>query len=277
MILEVLQSPLMQRAFIVGILAGIACGVIGSFVVVRRLTFISGAIAHSVLGGVGAAVYLGIRPIYGVLITSQIAALVIGWISRKAREKEDALIAAVWAVGMAAGILLAAHTPGYSADLMSYLFGNILLISIADIWWVGVLDIVILIVVVFLYKELVATCFDEEYAEIRNVATTTIYLILLCLIAVTIVILMRVVGLIMLIALLALPATIAMRYTAHMVYMMIIASVIGVACTVIGLFVAYICDCPAGAMIVFVTALAFMLDYGVHSVIRVINAKKNST
>ena len=204
--------PFLQTALAAGLLASIGCGVAGAFVVVKRLAFLAGGIAHSVLGGMGAAIYYGLDPLAGALIAAVISALLIGWVRLAWRTQEDTLIGALWAIGMAVGILYISKTPGYATDLMSYLFGNILLVPARDLWFMAGLDLLLLVTVALFYRQFLAVSFDEEFARLRGVPVAFFYLLLLVLVAVTVVLLIQVVGLILVIALLTLPAAVAAQY-----------------------------------------------------------------
>ncbi|MFP4037565.1 MAG: metal ABC transporter permease, partial [Desulfobacteraceae bacterium] len=180
------RHAFLRNAVLTGILASIPCGVIGAYVVSRRITYIAGAIAHSVLAGLGAARYCQtacgihwIHPIHGAVIASLVSALVIGMVSLYGREREDTVIGAVWAVGMALGILFIYKTPGYNEDLMSYLFGNILMVSSRELWLMIGLDVLILVFSLLFYNRFLAICFDEEFALIRGVHVRFYYLALL--------------------------------------------------------------------------------------------------
>lgn len=254
------QHGFLQNALLSGLLAGIGCGVMGSFVVVKRIGFLAGGIAHSVLAGMGAALFFGFSPTLGAVIAAIVSALVIGLISRHAGEQEDTLIAAIWAVGMAIGILFISKTPGYNTELMSYLFGNILMVSSQEILWMLLLDIAVLATVGLFYKQFLAVSFDEEFATLRSLPVTTIYLLLLCLIAITVVLLIQVVGLILVIALLTLPAAIAGHYTQTLLGMMSIATLLGMSFTSIGLAISYSPDLPAGATIILLAGLAYLVS-----------------
>lgn len=254
------QHGFLQNALIAGLLASIGCGVMGSFVVVKRIGFLAGGIAHSVLAGMGAALFFGFSPTLGAMIAAIVSALLIGLITRYAGEQEDTLIAALWAVGMAIGILFIAKTPGYNTELMSYLFGNILMVSGREIGWMLALDLAVLITVGAFYKQFLAISFDEEFATLRGLPVTLIYLLLLCLVAITVVLLIQVVGLILVIALLTLPAAIAGHYTHTLLGMMIIATGLGMCFTSIGLAVSYGPDLPAGATIILIAGMAYILS-----------------
>lgn len=249
----------MQNALIGGLLASVACGIAGSYVVVKRIGYMAGGIAHAVLGGMGLAYFLGRNPVAGAIITALLAALVIGIVGIYWRKQEDTAISALWAVGMAAGVLFISATPGYNVDLMSYLFGNILMIPRHNLYLIFWLDLGIVLFVLLFYKQLLAVSFDEEFAELRQVPVKLFSLLLLCLVALTVVILIQVVGLIMVIALLALPAAIAGQFVNALGKMMLIAMALGVLFTSGGLAVSYQYDLPSGAVTVLLTGLAYLL------------------
>ncbi len=253
------NQAFMQNAVIIGLLASVACGVMGTYVVVRRLVFISGGISHTVLGGMGIAYYYGGNPIHGAVVTALVAAIVIGFVSLRYHEYEDTIIGALWAVGMAVGILFIYKTPGYNVDLMSYLFGNILMVERQNVYLLIYLDALIILLVVLFYKRFLAVCFDEEYSELQGIGVVTTYLLLLCLIALTVVILIQVVGIILVIALLTLPAATARYYTHTLGQMMILASILGALFTTSGLVVSYEPNLPAGATIIVIAGLAYLL------------------
>jgi zinc transport system permease protein len=264
----------LRYALAAGVLAGIAFGVIGSYVVVRRISYLAGAIAHCVLGGIGAALYLEqvhaltwADPMLGAVAAALAAALIIGLVSLYAREREDTVISALWVLGMAAGIVLIAKTPGYS-DPMSYLFGNILLITPADVWIVLMLDALILALVILFYNRLQAVCFDEEFSRLRGLNTRALYLLLLCLTAVTIVLLIRIVGIVMVVALLSLPAAMAARFCARLWQMMIVATAVSMVCIAAGLWISYSFDLPAGATIVLIAGGAYLACFGAQALRR---------
>jgi zinc transport system permease protein len=236
----------LQSALIAGLLASVGCGVIGTFVVVKRIAFMAGGIAHSVLGGMGAALYFGADPFLGALIAAIFSALLIGAVRLSWKTQEDTLIGALWAIGMAVGVLFIAKTPGYSSDLMSFLFGNILLVPTRELWWMAGLDLGLVATVALFYRQFLAVTFDEEFARLRGVPVTFFYLLLLCLVAVTVVLLIQVVGLILVIALLTLPAAIAAHYVHSLGAMMLIATGLGALFTTLGLALSFGPDLPTG-------------------------------
>jgi len=249
----------MQNAVIIGLFASVACGIMGTYVVVKRIVFISGGISHTVLGGMGIAYYYGYHPIYGAVVSALVAAIVIGLVSLRYHQYEDTIIGALWAIGMAVGILFIYKTPGYNIDLMSYLFGNILMVDKGSVYLVASLDALIIALVLLFYKRFLAVCFDEEYSQLQGIGVVTTYLLLLCLIALTIVILIQVVGIILVIALLTLPAATARYYVRSLGQMMILASLLGAVFTTSGLIVSYQPNLPAGATIIVIAGLAYLL------------------
>lgn len=255
-----LQFGFLQKAFLGGLLASIGCGIMGSYVVVKRIGFLAGGISHAVLGGMGAALFFGLSPMGGALVAALAAALLIGWASLQWKEREDTLIGALWAVGMAIGIIFISKTPGYSVNLMSYLFGNILMVPQQDIWLMALMDLVVLGTVWLFYRQFLAVSFDEEFARLRGVPVTRFYLLLLCMVAVTVVLLIQVVGLILVIALLTLPAAIAAQYFKSLGRMMFVASILGMIFTTAGLMVSYGLDLPAGATIILLAGLAYLIS-----------------
>jgi len=257
------QIPFLRYAFLAGLIASIAFGVVGSYVVARRITYIAGAISHCVLGGIGASLYAQSKgigwldPILGALIAALLAAIVIGLVSIHAREREDTVIGALWAIGMAVGLLFIASTPGY-VDPMSYLFGNILLVTQRDLWFIVGLDVVVVGVSWILYNNFLAVCFDEEYARIRGLNTSAYYLTLLCLTALTIVLLVRVVGIVMVVALLTLPAATAGRFARDLWQMMVLASLLCMVFVSGGLAASYSFNLPAGPVIIIFAGAVYL-------------------
>lgn len=254
------DQSFLQMSLLAGLLASLGCGVMGTFVVVKRITFLAGGIAHSVLAGMGAAVYFGFDPLLGALIAAIISALLIGWIRLNWKTQEDTLIGAIWAMGMAIGLLFISQTPGYASSLTSYLFGNILLVPEQDVWFMAILDLLLLVMVGLFYRQFLAVIFDEEFARLRGVPVSFFYLLLLCLIAVTVVLLIHVVGLILVIALLTLPAAIAGHYVHSLGGMMLIATLLGSTFTVGGLALSYSPNLPAGPTIILLAGSAYVIS-----------------
>ena len=253
-----LSYTFLQNALIGGLLASVACGIAGSYVVVKRIGYLAGGIAHSVLGGMGIAYYLGSDPMIGALCAAIVSALTIGLVSIYWGEKEDTLISAIWALGMSTGILFISQTPGYNIDLMGYLFGNILMIPDQELIRLLILDLVLIAAVIIFNRPLLAIVFDQEFARLRGLNTTVYYLLLLCLIAITVVMLIRVVGLILVIALLTLPAAIAGHVTQTLKQMMFVAVALGMLFTSSGLALSYSPDLPPGAVIILIAVVGYI-------------------
>lgn len=256
--LEILQYDFMVNAIIAGILASIACGIIGVYVVVKRIALISGGIAHASFGGIGISYFLGINPIVGVLPFSLAAALIIGTVSKRTDVAEDTIIGILWSLGMAIGIIFIGWTPGYAPDLMTYLFGNILTVPSSDITMILALDAMIILIVFALYKELMALCYDEEFSTVAGIPVEKLYLLLLCLIAMTVVVMIKVVGLILVIALLTVPAALSRDFTDDMKTMMYISVLFGSVFTIIGLALSYYFDIASGATIILVMSTVYI-------------------
>lgn len=257
--IDILQLEFMQRALVAGVLVSVACGVIGSYVVVNRFVFISGGIAHAAYGGIGLGYFAGINPVLGAILFSVGAALGMGLVQRKTKERADTIIGMMWAIGMALGIILIDLTPGYAADLMSYLFGSILTVPWADLVIMVALDTVIIVLVAAFYKELLAISFDETYAVTANVRVDTLHLLLFCLVALTVVMLMQVVGLILVIALLTMPAAIGAQFTSDLKRMMVLSVLLGMVFTTVGLWLSYVFDLTSGATIILTSACGYLL------------------
>lgn len=259
-ILDALQYGFMQRALMAGVLVSVACGIIGTYVVIKRVVFISGGIAHAAYGGIGLGYYLGISPTIGAVVFSLLSAFGMGVVQRKTRQRADTVIGAMWAIGMAVGIIFIDLTPGYKADLMSYLFGSILAVPGNDLVIMGILNVFIILMVLLFYKELLVISFDEDFATVENIPVGRMNLILLGMIALTVVMMMRVVGLIMVISLLTLPAAISAQFVKQMKSMMVLSSLLGMVFTTLGLFLSYFFNLTSGATIILVAGAAYLLS-----------------
>jgi zinc transport system permease protein len=258
------DAAFLRYALLAGALASISLGIIGAYVVTRRISYLGGAISHCVLSGIGLGIFLQVvggytwcHPMYGAVVSALLAALLIGLVSLYSREREDTIIGALWAVGMAVGILLFAATPGYT-DPMSYLFGDILLISPADLWLVAGLDLLVAGVGLVFYHKFQAVCFDQEFAELRGLPVKAIYLLLLCLTALTVVLLVRLVGIVMVVALLTLPAAVAGFFSRQLWQMMLLGTLICAALIALGLGVSFRYDLPTGPIIIVLSAAAYL-------------------
>ncbi|MBU2498426.1 MAG: metal ABC transporter permease [Proteobacteria bacterium] len=263
---EALQFEFMRNALMAGVLVSIVCGVLGTLVVVNRIVFISGGIAHAAYGGIGIALYTGLPPVIGAASFSLAVSMVMGAASLKSKQRADTIIGVMWALGMALGIILIERTPGYNVDVMSYLFGSILSVPRLDIWYMASLDLVVLLVIVLFYKEFIAMSYDEEFSFVVGMPVRLLYFILLAMISLSIVIIIRVVGLILVIALLTIPPYIAEKYTTSLGRMMVLSCILSIIFTLTGLWVSYRFDLTSGATIIMVAGLAFFVSMGIDSI-----------
>ena len=248
------------------LLASVTSGVIGSFVTIKRISFMAGSIAHSVLGGMGFSVWLQrsygwtwLDPIWGAFASAIGSALILGWIHLHYRQREDAVIAAIWSTGMAIGMIFLSLTPGTNVELLNYLFGNILWIERVDLIRLALLNGVILSIVAIRYRRFLALCFDEEQALLQGVAVRPLYLLLLSLVAVSIVLLMQIIGTILVIALLTIPATLASLFTHRLLVMMGVATLFSALFSTLGLATAHLLNWPPAATIALLAASAYLL------------------
>ena len=264
--LEALGTPFFQRVLLAGLLASVACGIIGSYVVAKRIASISGGLSHAAFGGIGLGYLTGIPPMLGAAGFGVLAALVVGVAQRRVRSGLDTLISMVWSVGMALGIVFVALSPGYAPDLMSYLFGSLLFVPWDYVALVALLDVVIVGVVLAFHPVFEAVCFDEEYAEASGVPAERVFLGLLVLTALAIVTLIRVVGVILAIALLTIPAATARRWVESLSAMMWLSVAICAGCTIGGLMLSHALSqsfdisVPPGPLIVLLAALFYVLS-----------------
>jgi len=266
-IAEALSYPFFQRALIAGLLASIACGVMGSLVVVRKISSIAGGLSHAAFGGVGLGYLFGFHPMIGALGFGILSAAGLGVAELRMRQGLDTLISMVWAIGMALGIVFVSLAPGQAPDLLGFLFGNILLVSPGYVLLVGALDVLVVFVVFVLFRQLRAICFDEEFSWVVGVPVAPLFLLLLVLVALTVVTLIRVVGVILVIALLTIPAAIARQWTDHLFRMMLLSTAVGAVSIASGLFLTYALssryglDLPTGPAIILLAAGLFGLSF----------------
>jgi zinc transport system permease protein len=256
--------PFLRNALFAGLLSSVLFGTIGSVVTVRRIASLAGAVSHAVLGGIGLALYLsatgivpGVPPVAGALCFAVLAALVIGTVSLKAKQREDTVISAIWAIGMSLGVLFMAKTPGYT-DPSSWLFGNILLISNRDLLFLAALDVIVLCLTRRFYPQIEASSFDAEFARVRGVPVDAVFLTLLAITAVAIVLLQTFVGLVMVIAMLTLPAGCSAAFSRSLAGMMLLSGVFSAFFSLCGLVAGWAFDLPVGAMTVSIAGAAFL-------------------
>ena len=265
---EILFAPelvLLRRALLLAILAAPVLGIVGSLVVTRRISSLAGASAHTALGGVGLALFLqrvcGLTwcsGTVGALIGAVTAAIVVGLVSIYAKEREDTVIGVVWALGMSIGLLFLDRTPGY-VDWQGYLFGNILLIPVPELWLTGALDLLVLVLIWCFYNRILAMSFDAVFARLRGIEVNLLYLLLLVLTALTVVMLIRIVGIILVIALLTLPGAASGALTRHLWSMMIVGSVLSWLFITSGLLASYFLDLPSGPAVVVIASVGYLM------------------
>ena len=269
-----LALPFFRHALAAGLLAAVACGVIGSYVVVKEIASISGGLAHAAFGGVGLGYLLGFDPMLGAVGFGLLSGAGIGVAYRRRTQGLETLVSMVWAVGMALGVIFLAMVPGYAPDLAAYLFGNILLVSPTWILLAALLDGAVLLAVVLWHRPLQALCFDEEFAEVVGVPVTALLLLLLGLTALTVVLLIRVVGVILVIALLTIPAATARPWAATLGRLMALSTAVGATAIVGGLWLAWWLsigpgiDLPTGPLIVIVAGALYGISKLVRSLVR---------
>lgn len=247
------------NAFFAALLASISCGIIGTYIVSKRLVFISGGITHASFGGIGIGYYLGFSPILGAAVFGVLSALGLEFLSRKSTIREDSAIGIMWSFGMAIGIIFVFISPGYAPNLMSYLFGSILTVSVSDIVLMSVLTLVLVLFFSLFYRNILYISFDEEYARAHQVPVHLYKYLLMILLALTIVLNIRVVGIILVISLLTIPQTTANLFTKSfhsIIYLSILMGFIG---SFGGLLLSYAINIPSGAAIIFSLVLLFLL------------------
>ncbi len=256
----VLTFNFLQNALAAAFLASFSCGISGTFVHINRITFITGGIAHAVLGGVGAAVFFGFSPMAGAIAVSIVFAVILGLIRFNGGQHEDTVISALWGCGMSAGIIFIYFSPGYAVNLSNYLFGNILLVSKGDLISLSILAAVVFLIMAVFYRQFAAVSFDEEYARIRGLKSSIIYIVMLIMIALTIVVLMKVVGLILVIAFLSFPSATASIFSSKIPKIMLLSFVFSFVFSLTGLGVSYSYNLPTGAAITLVAGFVYIIS-----------------
>jgi zinc transport system permease protein len=257
--MDLLQYAFFQHALTGSLFICIACGIVGSYIVSRRLVFISGGITHASFGGLGLGFYLGLNPIISALVFSVASAFGVEWLSKKQGVREDSAIAVFWALGMALGVICIFLTPGYTPNISAYLFGNILTITLSDIWFAGILAILLIIAFLRFFDRILYTAFDREFASTRGINTALVEHLMMLAIAITIVASIRLIGIMLLMSLLTVPQMTANLFTFRLKKIIIYSILIGIAGCFSGLFLSYYLNVPSGAAIIFVQVVFFML------------------
>ncbi len=265
--MEALQLGFFQNAVLGGLIAGVTCGIVGTLVVVNRLVFLSGGMAHTAYGGIGLAFFLVLPYLVGALGFTVAAAVIVAVMTLKARHRSDTVIGVVWAVGMALGVILIDLTPGYHVDLMGYLFGSILTVSRAELVQMGAMGLLVLALVRFYYADFLAMSYDPEFARLRGVPVTALYILLLCMVALSVVMIIRVVGLILVMALMTIPPAIAEKRARSLKMMMLVSSLLSCLFILIGLGLSYTFNLTSGATIIMVSAAGYLIAGGAGRVV----------
>ena len=249
---DILAYDFLAYAFIACILSGITCGIIGSYVVARRIVFLSGGITHASFGGLGIALYAGFSPLLGALGFASISAVGIEYASRRIGIREDSATGIIWSIGMATGALFMSLRAGYATDLTSYLFGNILLVGRDDVVWLGVLTAVVILGSIVWLRRIMYITFDEEFARSQGVATTITAYVMSIVVSTTIVLSIKVMGIILLLSLISMPTVIVNMLTKNYLLIALWSAVVAVICNIIGFAFSYIFDLPTGSCIIFI-------------------------
>ncbi len=255
----ILEYQFLRNAFLAAILSGVACGIIGTYIVARRLVFLSGGITHASFGGIGIAYWLGVNPVLGALVFAVLSSLGIEWGSWRGKIREDSAIGIVWSVGMAMGIVFIYLTPGYAPNLMSFLFGNILTVTDVDIAALGALVLLLLVLALFFLRSVMYVAFDREFARSRGVPVAAVSYVMAVFMALAIVLSIRSVGIVLLISLLTIPAVIVNSLTRSFVRIVWWSAGTAVAGNLAGLYVSYKVDIPAGAATIIILAITLII------------------
>ncbi len=254
-----LTYDFLRDALIAAVLSAIACGIVGTYVVARRMVFLSGGITHASFGGIGIAYHYGLNPIGGALVFAVLSALGVEWASAKGKIREDSAIGIVWSVGMALGVVFIFATPGYAPNLMSFLFGDILTVSRSNIIGLAALDGVLLVVMMLLGRQIVFAAFDREFARSQGVRVDALLTLMTVLTSVSIVLSIRIVGIVLLISLLTIPPVIAGCFTKSYMKITVWSSVLALVGNVVGIYVAYKMDFPVGATTIILLSITLFI------------------
>lgn len=260
---EALSYEFLRNALVAGLLAAVLCGVIGTFVVTKRLAFISDGIGHAAFGGMGVCFFLGVDPLFGAIAVALGFALILGLVDPETIRSSDALIGVLWAVGLAVGIVFVYKTPGYAPNLMTYLFGNILLVARRDLMVILAASAVVLLLLFAFFKDLVAVAFDEVFARVQGLRVRLLMTLLLTMIALTVVILIQVVGIILVVALLTIPPVIGLMLSKSLGRVIAASVLVGVTITLGGMTLSFLYDLPSGPAIILLGGILMVAVYAV--------------
>jgi zinc transport system permease protein len=258
-LLDFFNYLFIQNAFLAALLMSVSCGIVGTYIVSRRMVFISGGITHASFGGVGIGYYFGFPPLVGAAIVAVIAALTTENLTRRKAIRNDSIIAIMWSLGMAIGIIFVYLSPGYAPNLMSFLFGSIITVTRTDLWFMLALALVVVIFFTLFYKPILYVSFDEEFAKTRGIPVMLINYLLIILVALTIVLSIRIAGIILVLSILTIPQNIANLFTNRFGHIMLGSVLIGFIASVLGLILSYVLDIPSGATIIFTLVLFYLV------------------
>lgn len=259
---DILQYTFFQHALIGSLLASIACGVIGTYIVTRRLVFISGGLTHASFGGIGLGLYTGISPILSAAIFAVLSAFGVEWLSKRNDMREDSAIAVFWTFGMALGIIFTFLSPGFAPDLSAYLFGNILTITVADLWLLGAVSMALVLFFAIYLKPIIYVAFDREFARSQGIPVRLLEYLLMLFVALTIVATLRMVGIVLAISLLTVPQMSANLFTHKFHHIILLSIGIGFLGCLGGLLLSYYLNVPSGASIIFFSIIIYLLCKG---------------
>lgn len=271
--MDILQYTFFQNALIGAFLVSILCGLIGTYIVTRRLVFISGGITHASFGGIGIGVFMGVNPIISAMFFAVFSAFGVQWISRKKDVREDSAIAMFWTLGMSIGIICCFLTPGFMPDLPSFLFGSILSIESSDLWLLGILTFLVVLLFALLFRPIQDVAFDSTFARSQHLPVAFIEYLMMTLIAMTIVASLKMVGIVLAISLLTIPQMTANLFTFSYKKIIGLSIIIGWADCLLGLYSSYALNVPSGATIIFISILVFIISKTIKSVLSKFNNK----
>lgn len=257
--IDILRFNYFQHALLGSFFTCIACGIVGSYIVAKRLVFISGGITHASFGGLGLGFFLGINPILSALIFSILSTFGVEWLSKRENVREDSAIAAIWSLGMALGVICIFLTPGYAPNISAYLFGNILTVTETDLWMISSLSVLLIVGFCLFFKQILYTSFDREFAQTKGLPVGFIEHLMMLSIAITIVCSIRLIGIMLLLSLLTIPQMTSNLFFSRFKTIIIYSVLFGMLGCIGGLFLSYYMNVPSGATIIFIQVIIFFL------------------
>ena len=256
--LHLFKYGFIQQAFLAAVLMSVTCGIIGTYIVSRRMVFISGGITHASFGGVGIGYYFGFSPLAGAAAFAVVAALTTEHLTRKKILRNDSIIAIMWSLGMALGIIFVYLTPGYAPNLMSFLFGSIITVTKSDLWLMLALAVIVIIFFTLFYRPILYIAFDEQFARTRRIPVMLLNYMIIILVALTIVLSIRIAGIILVLSILTIPPNISNIFTNRFSHIMVGSIIFGLLASSLGLFISYFLDIPSGATIIFTLVVMYL-------------------